>query len=383
MGINLNDIAKEQGSNTKKDITTGSKLKELLNKDISFGRGGLSDKKKQAIFNDLHLLLEAGLDIKRVLELIVEEQKKKKDKEILEEIYKKVITGNSLSEAMEMSTYFTTYECYSVKIGEESGKLDEVLMHLRNHFEKKIDQKRQITSALSYPVLVMVVAFGAVAFMIGFVVPTFADTFKKLDIELPAVTKFIISLSDSFASIALGGLAVFAVMGAFYYLNKDKTWFQKGKAKVLLSLPVFGGILHLSYLTQFSQSMSLLLRAKTPLLDALGLIKKMINSYDLEQALDASKEEIMKGESLATTFSKYKIFPSRMIYLIGVGEEVNKLDGIFSQLAELYSKELEHRSKLLSTVIEPILIVFLGLIVGFILVAMYLPMFSITDMLGK
>lgn len=379
MGIKLQDIqSKSVASKEGK-----GKIWELLNKDISFSSSSLPDKKKQAVFNDLHLLLHAGLDIKRVLELIVEEQKNKKEKAILEDIYQQVIAGASLSEAMEKSTHFSVYECYSVKIGEESGKLDEVLLHLRNHFEKKIEQKRQILSALSYPIIVMVVAFGAVAFMIGFVVPTFSDTFRKFDIELPAITKFIISMSNSFDLIMLSLLAIVAAFVVFFQMNKNKDWFKRIQAKVLLNLPVFGKILHLSYLTQFSQSMSLLLRAKTPLLDALDLIKKMIVSYDLQIALEEAKTQIMKGESLAKTMAGYKIFPSRMVYLIGVGEEVNKLDDIFAQLSELYSKELEHRSKLLSTVIEPILILFLGLVVGFILVAMYLPMFSITEMLGR
>ena len=343
----------------------------------------MSDKKKQTLFNDLFLLLNAGLDIKRVLELIVEEQKKEKDKEILENIYEAVIQGSSLSEALEDSTFFSVYECYSIKIGEESGKLADVLHHLRDHFEKKIEQKRQIISALSYPMIVMFVALGAVAFMIGFVVPTFSDTFRKFDIELPAITKFIIDLSNSFDNIMLvTGLVITSVV-VFYSMNKSKDWFKKIQAKALLSMPIIGPILHLSYLAQFAQSMSLLMKAKTPLLDALDLIQKMIPSYDLRKALDESKGSIMKGEPLADTLGKHKIFPSRMVYLIGVGEEVNKLDDIFDQLSELYSKELEHRSKLLSTVIEPILIVFLGLVVGFILVAMYLPMFSITEMLGK
>ena len=379
MGIKIGDISESAKSSKAKQ----RRIWELLNKDISFSSRGLPDKKKQAIFNDLHLLLHAGLDVKRVLELIVAEQKKAKEKAILEAIYQEVIQGSSLSEAMEKSSHFSVYECYSVKIGEESGKLDEVLLHLRNHFEKKIEQRRQIVSALSYPLIVMFVAFGAVAFMIGFVVPTFSDTFKKFDIELPAITRWIIAISNSFDQIMLVFAALVIGLLVFFKVNQAKPWFQKWLAKLLLRLPVFGRVLHLSYLTQFSQSMALLLSARTPLLDALDLIQKMINSYDLKQALEQGKAEILKGESLAKTMEAHKIFPSRMVYLVGVGEEVNKLDDIFSQLSELYSKELEHRSKLLSTVIEPILIVFLGLVVGFSLVAMYLPMFSITEMLGR
>lgn len=354
----------------------------FLNKDISLGSKQLNDKKKEGFYNELTLLLDAGVDIKSSLELIESEQVKKQDKELFAEIRRQVISGKGMSEAMKNSGKFSDYEYYSVKIGEESGQLLQVLQQLRIYFEKRIKQRRQIVGALTYPLIVIAVAFGAVAFMISFVVPAFADIFKRFKADLPAVTKFILNLSESFPLYFGAFLLLVLSAVVFYRMNRAKVWMRKSLSSFTLKIPVIGNLIQLTYLSRFAQSMSLLIAAKVPLIEAMSLVQKMINYYPIEISLEAMEHEIMKGKSLSESMSKYKIYPKKMIYLIKVAEEVNQMDKIFSQLSQQYSDEVEHKSGLISTVIEPILIVFLGFMVAFILVAMYLPMFSLTNVLG-
>ena len=363
-----------------KALNSKSSLAELLSKDIQLGKR-FTNKKKQALYNDLFLLLNAGLDIKRVLELVVEEQVNEKEKAILTKVYDNVLNGESLSKALGRNKDFSEYEIYSIKIGEEAGKLSQVLSHLRVHFKKKIEQKRLITSALSYPVIVLGIAIGAVAFMIGFVVPKFAATYKSFDAELPAITQYLIDFSDNFGLISIYFISIVLLIVITTSFSNNKIWFKKFKAKFLLSIPFIGEIIKLSKLTQFCQSMELLTSARTPLIDSIDLTGRMLDFYPIQFALQDAKADILNGMPLSKSLGKHGFFPSRMNYLLGVGEEVNKLEEIFNQLGELYGNELEHKSKVIGTVLEPVLLMFIAVLVGFVVIALYMPMFSLSELL--
>lgn len=351
-----------------------------MNKDIQFG-AQFSDKKKQAFYNDLYLLFDSGLDMKRVLELIVTEQKNKKDKDLLDRVNKKVITGINLSEALSAERDFTEYEVFSVKIGEESGKLIDVLFHLKNYYQKRIEQKRLIKSALSYPLTILGVAIAAVVFMIGFVVPTFAETFKTFDAELPGITKWLISFSNGFLTYSIIFLILIAIIIIGYQFVKSEPIIKKWKDKLLLSIPFTGEVYHLSKLTQFCENMKLLIGARTSLIESIKLTGRMSVFYPIESRVDQINLDITNGKSLSQSLGEYKIFPSRMIYLIAVGEEVNKLESIFGQLGDLYGSELAYKSKVLGSVLEPVLLLFIACLVGFIVVALYMPMFSLSELI--
>jgi type IV pilus assembly protein PilC len=372
MSININEISNQQKPNTS--------IQDVLNKDIQIG-ARFNIKKKQSLYNDLFLLFNSGLDMKRVLELIVEEQKNKKEKEILNRIYQKVIKGETLSNAFAAEKDFTEYETFSLKIGEESGKLTEVLSHLKNYYQKRIEQKRQVASALSYPLVVLFIAIAAVTFMIGFVVPTFAKTFKTFNAELPGITKWLIAFSEDFSTYATICLVILVTITILYQYFKKHESVRKWKAKLILIIPFIGKIYYLSRLTQFCENMKLLVSAKTSLIESLELTSKMIDFYPVQFALKQSKIDIMKGSSLSESLKNFKIFPSRMVYLLAVGEEVNKLEEIFGQMGDLYASELEHKSKILGSVLEPILLIFIACLVGFIVIALYMPMFSLSELI--
>lgn len=380
--LDLNKIAQ-----SKKNIVSTSKTSEkgsfdFLNRDIKMFGSGFSDKKKERFYSELTILFAAGVDIRSALELIEEEQTKEKDKQLFAQIKELIISGSSLSKAIEQTGLFTTYEYYSIQIGEESGRLTEVLTELSGFFSKKIQQKRQITSALSYPAVVFFASFGAIFFMMKFVVPMFADVFKRFKGELPYFTRVIIHISDLFSNYSLYMLLGMATLFIFLYSNRKSIWFRKYGAALILRTPIMKEMIRKIYLARFCQSMNLLISAKTPLVTAIDLVKKMVGFYPIEVSLETIQEDIMKGQSLHQSLAKFKIYNKRMISLIKVAEEVNQLDTMFSKLAKQYSDEVDYQTSILGSLIEPVMIIFLGLLVAIILVAMYLPLFQMSSTVG-
>lgn len=351
----------------------------FLHKEISLSSSGPGDKGREEFYRELAMLLSSGVDVRSALELIVEEQKEKSvEKSLYQRITKSIILGSSFSEAMQATGCFSPYEITSIKIGEESGKLNSILQDMTSYYQRKIKQKRQIISALSYPILVLSISVGAIYFMLKFIVPMFSDVFKRFGGDLPAVTKFIISLSQNFS--VYFPYIFFTVAGGMVllYLNRKKTWLRKISSAVVLRLPVAGAITKQIYLTRFCQTMHLLISSRTPLLTAMGLVKEMIEFYPMEQAIEYAEKRITEGSSLNSCLARFSVFPKKFIVLIKVGEEVNKLDEIFAELYKQYNQETEHQISLINSLIEPLMIVFLGLIVGVILVAMYLPLFQLS-----
>jgi type IV pilus assembly protein PilC len=379
--IDLNKLEQK----TKKVDTAKSKeggAFDFLNKDIKFFDSGFNDKKKERFYSELCILFNSGVDIRSALELIEEEQLKEKDKIIFSKIKEAIVAGASLSKAVEQTGMFTAYEFYSIQIGEESGRLTEVLQELSIFFSKKIQQKRQLTSALSYPAVVFFASFGAIFFMMKFVVPMFADVFKRFKGELPYFTKLIIKLSDAFSNYSFYLLLGLTILIVFLYNQRKAVWFRRTSANILLHTPIMKNMISKIYLARFCQSMNLLISAKTPLVTAIDLVKKMVGFYPIEISLDEIQDDVMKGESLHVSLSKFKIYNKRMISLIKVAEEVNQLDTMFSKLAKQYTDEVEHQTSILGSLIEPVMIIFLGALVAIILVAMYLPLFQMSSTVG-
>lgn len=350
----------------------------FLNKDIKLFGSKLNDKKKERFYSELTILFSAGIDIKTALELIEEEQTKAIDKTLFGGIKNYVINGGSLSDAIHQTGQFSAYEYYSLQIGEESGRLPEVLKDLADFFVKKIQQKRQIVNALSYPSIVLLTSFGAIFFMLKFVVPMFSDVFKRFNGELPYLTKMIINISEIFSDYSFYFFIVLGSLITFIYSQRKQQWFRSAASSLAMKTPIVGDIIKKIYLARFCHSMNLLIGAKTPLVSAIDLVKKMVGFYPLEHSLAIIQEDILRGESLYVSLSRFKIYNRRMLSLIKVAEEVNQLDVIFGKLAKQYGDEVEHQTGLIGSLIEPVMIIFLGLLVSVILVAMYLPLFQLS-----
>lgn len=374
-GIDLKNIKKKtQKSGAAQE---DNNILAFLNKDIQLFGSGLSDKLKEEFYHQLSMLLASGVDVRTTFDIIVDEQQKAKHKELFAGVRDMVIKGDTLSQALRKAGKFTEYEYYSVQIGEESGRLVEVLDELVSYFSRKIKQKRQIVGALTYPAIVFCTSMGAVFFMINFVVPMFSDVFKRFGSDLPAITSFIISFSNVskkyFPCIAL----ILIGIASLCYWQRQQLWFRKYTTTLVLKIPFFGEMVRKIYLARFCYMMNLLIGAKVPILQSLELIQKMVKFYPIESTLMAISDDILHGKSLHVAMAKYPVYERKMISLVKVGEEVNRLEQFFEKLAKQYTDEVEHKSSLLSSVVEPLLIIFLGFVVGLILVAMYLPMFQL------
>lgn len=361
--------------NATDDGTSG--FWEFLNKDIRFGADGLPERVKESFYLELYTLLDAGVDIRTALELIRNEQKKKKIKAVFDQVIQQVVKGASISEALQKSKQFSSYEYFSVRIGEETGKLIIVLKELAEYYQKKIRQKRQIMGAITYPVVVLVVAIGAVGFMITYVVPMFSDVFKRFGSDLPAVTKGVIVVSGIFNKYfsSLMFLLISAVI--IGYNQRKKPWFRKYFSALILKMPVVGPIVQKIYLSQLSNTMALLVGSRIPIVQAIQLTRQMITFYPVENSLQSVEEKIIGGASLYKSMSEHPVYPAKMISMIKVGEEVNQLELFFTRISEQFNNEVEHQTTMLSKFLEPLIIIVLGLVVGVILIAMYLPLFKL------
>lgn len=377
MAFNLDNIVKQES--VLKETTNRT---SFLKKDIVLFNNPFSNKIKEDFYAELSVLLKAGITLKDALELIQNSQKKKQNEDILNVISHDIISGQSLAGALKTHKQFTDYEYYSIKIGEETGTLFQVTEQLGSFFARKNEQRRNLISALTYPVIILSTAVLVVAFMLRYVVPMFQDIFKQQNVELPAITKFIISISEFVGSYGyLIFLGVLALILSKSFLNKKKK-FKQLKDTFILKLPFIGNFVKAIYLSQFTQAVSLLTASKVPVVNSIQLVKQMIDFYPLQAALETVEQQILKGQSLSASLSQHKLFDDKMIALVKVAEETNQTEFIFNRLNLQYNTQVQQQSKMLSTIMEPFIILIIGVLVGVILIAMYLPMFKLSSVLG-
>ncbi|PCH68433.1 MAG: general secretion pathway protein GspF [Bacteroidales bacterium] len=352
---------------------------DFLNKEISFSGNSLKDKQKEEYYSNLGMLLSSGIDMRSALKIICDEKTRKKEKEIFNALFEDMIKGMNLSDSMRSSGHFSDYECYSVGIGEETGRLNEVLHEIAKYFSNRIKQKRQLVNTFTYPTIVIVTALLVVIFMMNFIVPMFMDIFKRFSGELPALTQMVMDISQAFnRNFLIYLLVIIAIVSILFSLRK-REFFRKYGSKLVMKIPVVGTLVIKTYLVRYCHTMALLLSAKIPLLRAIRLMGKMISYHPFEQAMAQFEVDIMHGKTLYQSMAKFSLFDSKMKSLTKVGEEINQLDKIYTSLSKQYEEELQHQIGILNSLLEPILIIFVGLFVALILVAMYLPMFQMSN----
>ncbi|MEM1258494.1 MAG: type II secretion system F family protein [Bacteroidota bacterium] len=357
-------------------------LESFLKKEITlFGRF-FNVKKKEDFYVELAVLLKAGVHLRESLEILVQNQKKERLKTFLEGMLNDLDRGESLSEVLKSRKEFTEYEYYSLQIGEESGNLSKIVEELGQFFARKNEQRRNLMNALTYPIIILCTAILVVVFMLRMVVPMFEDIFKQNGVELPPITQWIISASNFLKDY--GWWLVISILALFvarrFVFNSEVL--QRKKHELLLRLPFLGSFIKTVYLAQFTQAVALLTSSKVPLLNSIQMVKRMISFYPLQDALADMEQKIMKGTSLHESIRGNRVFDNKMSSLIKVAEETNQTEYIFEKLNQQYNLDVQQKSKLLSTLMEPFIIVVVGLFVGVILVAMYLPMFKLSSVLG-
>lgn len=376
MAFKIDKIAAQKPKGSRKDLDS------FLKKEITIFGSSFSNKKKEAFYTELSVLLKAGISLKEALSLQNESYRKKKDQELFTNIIDEIVNGRSLSEAIKSKKEFTEYEYFSLKIGEETGTLHLVTQELGFFFTRKNEQRRTVINALTYPMIVLLTAGVVVIFMLRYVVPMFKDIFEQNRVQMPGITKTIISVSDSLKE---NSWAVLLGIGGLMFLRlvyRKKSWYKRYKDTFVSKLPFLGPFVNKVYLTQFTQAVALLTASKVPVLNSIQLVKKMVDYFPLQTALGMVENDILKGKSLSESLKGHSVFDKKMISLVRVAEETNQTEFIFQRLNQQYNTEVQQKSKTLSTVLEPIIILIVGILVGVILVAMYLPMFSLGTAIG-
>lgn len=341
-----------------------------------------SSKEKEAFYREFAVLIRSGVDFNQSLQILASQQKSEKIKKILTTINTDVVAGYTLFDALKKHKEFSPYEYYSIKIGEETRELAAVLIQLQLFFARKIKMKRQLISVITYPAFVLGITFIVLYFMLNYIVPMFSSVFKQFGSELPSITKFVIRLSENFNTIMLILLAIVLIIVGFHKYYKNNDVYRATIGSILLKTPFLGRFAQKIYISRFCQSLSLLLGAKTPLITSLELTKEMIVFYPMQKAIREIKQDILKGNTLSNSLQKHKIFPKKLISLVGIGEQTNELDTMFHKLNDQYNDEIDHTTKMVGTVLEPLMIIIIGILVGFILISMYTPMFDLSKVIG-
>lgn len=380
MGFKIDQNSATKSLNSALSNSRTEKL-PFYKRDIQLFGNSFGNKKKERFYMDLRTLLMAGVDLKSALEIIIEEQEKEAEKVIYQGIYNEIIKGKALHEGLKNSGKFSEYEHYSIAIGEESNRLSEILLELMNYYNDQANLRKQITSVLSYPLFVLVITIGLVYFMMTSVVPMFAGVFNQFGSELPALTQKVIYFSDNFPFFFMIFGAVVVAIIVFVRTQRDQEYFRKWTSTIFLKIPKAGELIQVIYLARFTQSMHLLLAAKTPLVKSLDLTQKMVKFYPIEVALEQVKADIRSGKTMHEGMAAFSIFPKRMISLIKVGEQVNQLETMLAKLSKQYNEELKYQTTIIGKVMEPMILLIIGSIVGLILVAMYMPMFNLSNIM--
>ncbi len=330
-------------------------------------------------------MVKAGLPILEVLGMLRDQLDNPGIKEIIEDIRKSLEGGVTLSKCFEKyPQYFDNVYCNLIKAGEASGKLDVFLLKIVESLEKKEKIKKKIKGALMYPAIMFTVAVTVSAFMLVKVVPVFAKMYDGMGIELPKATATIMSMSDFLRGTG-GMVLLFGGIGGFLlfrYLTSKNAAIQYKWHKQILKLPVFGDMILKSLLARISLILGNLSAAGVNLLESLEIAKSVSNNVVVTEALENVKKGVFSGDTLTKLFLKEPLFPPTFSQLISVGEQTGQLDEMFGSVAMYYEEEFDTSVDNMSSLIEPIMIVFMGLMIGGLMIAMYSPIFNVGAIIG-
>ena len=374
------------------NIVRSSKKKKTEEKQKKKGKGFSLFGKKKAKVEDVLIfskqfatMVKAGLPILQVLGMLRDQLESPAMKDVVEDIRKSLEGGVTLSKCFEKyPELFDNVYVNLIKAGEASGKLDVFLLKIVESLEKKEKIKKKIKSALMYPSIMFTVAITVSAFMLVKVVPVFAKMYDGMGIELPAATATIMAMSDFLRGTG-GKILLFgsiAFVFGFRYLTQKSEKVRYAWHKQVLKLPIFGDMILKSMLARVSLIMGNLSAAGVNLLESLEISKSVSNNVLVLESLENVKKGVFSGDTLTKLFLKDPLFPPTFAQLISVGEQTGQLDEMFGSVAKYYEAEFDTTVDNLSALIEPIMIVFMGIMIGGLMIAMYSPIFNVGALIG-
>ncbi len=323
----------------------------------------------------LATMLDAGVPIMQSLDILAKQQKQPFLKKTISRVANQVGGGKTLSEALETQRGFDKLYCNLVKAGESGGILDSILVKLSEYMEKQAKIKSQIKSAMTYPTIVVVVGVGVIWGMMVFVVPKFTEMLAETGQELPAITQFVVDVSDFLSSY---GLQLIVAIGIFLAIFMKFIKTPQGKMmfdRQIMKLPIFGGIIIKGNLASFTRTLATMLGSGVSLIDSLEVCGETIDNVVIAKDIEIVREKVEEGKTLTDPLMRIKYFPDMVAQMIKIGESTGNIDQMLVKVADVFEKEVEELIGNMTQMIEPLILVGLGGCVGVILIAMYLPMF--------
>ncbi len=346
--------------------------------------GKVKDKDKVIFVRQFATMIDAGLPLVQCLEILQEQQENANFKRVIRQIKKSVEEGSTLSDAIKAHPkVFDNLFHNLVAAGEVGGILDVILNRLAAYIEKMAKLKKKVKSALTYPAIVVSIAVIVVAVILIFVIPVFTKLFTDAGVKLPAMTLLVMNLSDFVKSyihwIILGLVLVVIGLRRFGKTPRGRDLYDR----MYLRSPVFGILLRKIAVARFTRTLGTMLSSGVPILDGLEVVASTAGNTVVEKAIRAARTSISEGRPVAEPLEETKVFPPMVTQMIAVGEATGALDNMLGKIADFYDEEVDTAVGSLTSMLEPLLILFLGVTIGFLLVAMYLPIFQLADVVAK
>ncbi|TAL17740.1 type II secretion system F family protein [bacterium] len=358
-------------------VTSVKKAKEAINISLPFLKTKIKTGDLVIFTKQFATMIDAGLPLVQCLEILADQQPNPAFKKVLSEVKNDVESGSTFAEALgKHPTVFDRLFVNLVAAGEVGGILDTILNRLANYIEKNMLLKKKVKGAMVYPASVMAVAVIVIAIILIWVIPVFQKMFSGAGKALPAPTVFVINLSEFVQSYFLLIVGAFIILltlvKRFYASDRGKALFDK----FFLKLPVIGPLIRKVAVAKFTRTLGTLISSGVPILEGLDVVARTAGNVVIEQAILKTRSSISEGRSISEPLAETKVFPSMVVQMISVGEATGALDQMLSKIADFYDQEVDDAVGALTSAIEPMLMVFLGGTIGGLVIAMYLPVFT-------
>jgi type IV pilus assembly protein PilC len=365
-------ILTEAEESKKKSFFSFQKILEI---------GTVTTQERISFARNVSAMIEAGLSLSRALHVIEKQSKNKRFKKIIREINTKVKEGASLSDTLgAYPKIFNNLFVSMVRAGEESGNIVSALAEVSEQMDKTYKLKKKIKGAMIYPGVIISAMVIVGIFMMIYIVPTLTSTFEEIGADLPASTQFIINLSKFFNENLMLGLLIILVIGALLFLAGKSKSGKKAFSFILLNSPMISNLAKETYSARTSRTLASLLKAGVPYLKAVQITKATITNVFYLKVLDKVEKQVEMGLPVSTVFEENsKLYPPFVSEMIAVGEETGELSGMLFKVASYYENEIEQKTKNISTIVEPVLMIIVGVAVGFFAISMISPMYSLVE----
>ncbi len=361
-------------------VTKGAAAASPVKKQKPGKSGGVKIDDMVVFARQMATLIAAGIPLVQSLDILSDQVEKEKFRVVLRKMYMDVQTGKSLSESMlPHQKVFSALFIHMVRAGEQSGRLEEIMDRVAQYFEKASALQKKVKSAMMYPLVVSIMAFGITFAMLAFIIPKFATIFDGLGAKLPAPTLFLIKISNYMAA---NWWWILGVIGGLVFACRQIVRLPAGRLawdSFQLRMPIFGVIILKVAISKFSRTLATLIKSGVAIISALEIVTKTSGNARIEHMIIELMAAVKRGENIAGPLERGGVFPQMVIRMIAIGEETGELEGMLTKIADFYDTQVDTAVAGLTSLIEPLIIAFLGIVIGGIVIALFLPILTLTQ----